>query len=211
MSISIFATDELPTDTEIIVETENSETLPDKMTAEDAEGIVDTFLSKIENLSTWIYVTFSGLSIGAIALITKTGVNKILPSIFELFRKSENKIDDRFLQYEGKIMGEFNTKVDGLIESIGKVESGLKGETENLEKVLSILLVFIMNSNESASAKAEMMSLLQGLKKYDGEIIDIVKKAQETIDKVKEEKKALAAPTPDLDKLIEEETINLKL
>ena len=34
---------------------------------------------------------------------------------------------------------------------------------------------------------------------------------KETIDKVKEEKKALASPTPDLDKLIEEETINLKL
>lgn len=208
-SVTAFAEGEIVPDTsegvtvEEEVQTPTAEDpLPDNMTTEDAEDIVDTFLSKIEDLSTWIYVTFSGLSIGAIAIVTKAGLNKIVPMLFDLFKKSDKNFDDRFTKYEN----EFGKQMNNLVNTVKAVKEELNSETTNLEKTLAVLTIFIMNSNESASAKAEMMELISGLKKYDGEISEIVAKAQEAIDSAKAEKKASLPATPDLDKLIEEET-----
>jgi hypothetical protein len=209
LSVTAFAEGEIVPDTsegvtvEEEVQTPTAEDpLPDNMTTEDAEDIVDDFLSKIEDLSTWVYVTFSGISIGAIAIITKVGLNKIVPMLFDLFKKSDKNMDDRFTKYEN----EFGKQMNMLVNTVKTVKEELNSETTNLEKTLAVLTIFIMNSNESASAKAEMMELISGLKKYDGEISEIVAKAQEAIDSAKAEKKASLPATPDLDKLIEEET-----
>ena len=58
------------------------------------------------------------------------------------------------------------------------------------------------------SAKSEILAMLTGIKKYSGNIGEIVAKAQAVIDKTKEEKIAEAPPTPVLDKFLEEETEN---
>jgi anion-transporting ArsA/GET3 family ATPase len=93
--------------------------------------------------------------------IVKWGIKKIFERIAENAHKTDTKIDDKLVAHKEEIM-----------EALNKVTDKLNNEMDNTDKMLEILSVFIMNSNEPASSKAEMMEMMHGLKKYNGNLAD---------------------------------------
>ena len=80
--------------------------------------------------------------------------------------------------------------------------------SENLDKLFAILSVAVLNIVKSESAKTEIIELLSGIKKYSGKVCEVVEQAQAAIEKSKSEKLSLTAPTPELDKMLEEAESN---
>ena len=70
----------------------------------------------------------------------------------------------------------------------------------------ALLTLFFTNVKMPESAKAEILEMASGIKKYEGTLEEMLAEAQKSIDTRHEEAVALAEPTPELDKLIEETT-----
>lgn len=167
--------------------------LPDNATEEDLRMYWETFKENISKLSVWLTAFLSTSGVAIMAYVVKWGITKILEKIADNARNTDTKIDDKLVAHKDEIMKAFD-----------KMSEKLNNTITNEEKMYEVLSVFILNSNEPASCKAEMLEMIAGIKKYNGELSEVVKKAQENIDKVRDEKVTLAGSTPELDKLVEE-------
>ena len=176
-----------------IEETNNTVELPEDLDEEGLRAYWDSFKENISKLSVWLIAFFSTSGVAIMGFIVKWGIKKIFERIAENAHRTDTKIDDKLLAHKDEIMAALN-----------KMTDKLNNEVANIDKMFEIMSVFIMNSNEPASSKAEMMEMMQGFKKYNGELADVVRQAQEDIDKHRDEKVALQNPTPELDKLVEE-------
>lgn len=167
--------------------------LPKDLDDEELNKFWEAFKENISKVSVWLTAFFSTSGVAIIAFVVKWGIGKIFDRIAENAHKTEAQLDDKLLVHKEEIMAatsNISNKVDNAIE--------------NMEKMFEIMAVEIMNSNEPASAKTEMMGMLQGLKKYSGDIPEVIKQAQDDIEKIKGEKVALQDAMPALDELIEE-------
>lgn len=180
---------------ETVMDTETNEVveLPSDMDEEGLRAYWESFKENVSKLSVWLIAFFSTSGVAIMGFIVKWGIKKIFERIAENAHKTDTKIDDRLLAHKEEIMA-----------ALDKMTDKLNNEVANIDKMFEIMSVFIMNSNEPASSKAEMMEMMQGFKKYNGELADVVRQAQEDIDKHRDEKVALQNPTPELDKLVEE-------
>lgn len=180
---------------ETVMDTETNEVveLPSDMDEEGLRAYWESFKENVSKLSVWLIAFFSTSGVAIMGFIVKWGIKKIFERIAENAHRTDTKIDDKLLAHKDEIM----TAIDKMTEK-------LNNEVANIDKMFEIMSVFIMNSNEPASSKAEMMEMMQGFKKYNGELADVVRQAQEDIDKHRDEKVALQNPTPELDKLVEE-------
>ena len=180
-------------DTTASEETGEMVELPKDLDDEALDKFWEAFKENISKVSVWMTALFSTSGVAIIAFVVKWGIGKIFDRIVENADKTETKLDDKLLEHKDEIMAavsNINSKVDNAIA--------------NMEKMFEIMAVEIMNSNEPASAKTEMMGMLQGLKKYSGDIPEIIKQAQDDIEKIKGEKIALQNAMPALEELIEE-------
>lgn len=167
--------------------------LPDDLDVEGLRAYWESFKENISKLSVWLIAFFSTSGVAIMGCIVKWGIKKIIERIVDNARKSDDKIDKKLEAHTKEIMAAVNNMTDEL-----------KNDTANMDKMFEIMSIFIMNSNEPASSKAEMMEMMMGFKKYDGNLADVVRQAQEDIEKHREEKVAMQSPTPELDALIEE-------
>jgi anion-transporting ArsA/GET3 family ATPase len=183
-------------DTVVDTETNNMVELPEDMDEEGLRAYWESFKENISKLSVWLIAFFSTSGVAIMGFIVKWGIKKIFERIAENAHRTDTKIDDKLLAHKDEIMA-----------ALDKMTEKLNNEVANIDKMFEIMSVFIMNSNEPASSKAEMMEMMQGFKKYNGELADVVRQAQEDIDKHREEKVALQNPTPELDELAKERNL----
>lgn len=227
LTLPVFATDEevpTPTDNTTIVETltegENEPstevdapteeiTLPDSMTGDDIKGYWEGFKETIANISVWMTGIFGVSGVAAIGFVAKWAFTKIFDKITENASRTESKIDDKLVKNRTAIEGLVNNKVDILTSELTKLEQATQTTIENQDKINALLTLFFTNVKISESAKAEILAIAAGIKKYEGDLAGIVAEAQKAIDKTHEEQVALAEPTPELDKLIEETYMKL--
>jgi anion-transporting ArsA/GET3 family ATPase len=183
------------TETEGATEGETGVTveLPEDLDEEGLRAYWESFKENISKLSVWLIAFFSTSGVAIMGFIVKWGIKKIFERIADNAHKTDTKIDDKLLAHKDEIMA-----------ALDKMTDKINNEMANMDKMFEIMSVFIMNSNEPASSKAEMMEMMQGFKKYNGSIAEVVRQAQEDIDKHKAEKAAMQNPTPELDQLIEE-------
>ena len=220
LTLPVFATDEVetpPTESTSIVETvtegENEPTtgtedvaLPDSMTGEDIEGYWNGFKDMLANISVWMTAVFGVSGVAAMGYISKWAFNKIFDKIAENASKTESKLDDKLVENRAEITGLVNTKIDSLATEVTKLEKATQTTLENQVKIDVLLTLFFTNVKMPESAKAEILAIATGIKKYEGDLAGIVAEAQKAIDATHEEAVALAEPTPELDKLIESTT-----
>ena len=220
LTLPVFATDVTetpPTENTPIVETltegENlpstdteGVTLPDSMTWEDIEGYWNGLKDMVANFSVWMTALFGVSGVAAMGFIAKWAFRIIFDKIAENATKTESKLDDKLVESRGAIEALVSKKIDTLAIELTKLEKSTQTTIENQAKIDALLTLFFTNVKISDSARAEILAIATGIKKYEGDLAGIVAEAQAAIDKTHEEQIAAAEPTPELDKLIEETT-----
>ena len=212
-SFGVEDTEVIPTeDTTVIenaTESENTTEMPDSMTTEDVENYWNDFKDMITNSSIWAMI-----ATGLVTLLGSTGVIKSgLKKIVELVMDKADTATIRVaLQgMEAELKKEYNAQYGEISERLKGYEESIKTTADNEQTLYAVLALFMTNCKIPDSAKSEIIAMLTGIKKYSGNIGEIVEKAQAVIDKTKEEKIAEAPATPELDKLLNEENTYMKL
>ena len=180
------------TTTEVITETEVVEGMTEKHLSEYWES----FKQKISDSATW-----TSIGAGVLTIISTSGVigysfKKIIAIL--LNKADKESVKKEISDLEEHIMSEYNTNNKMISERLENTE-------KNEEKLFAILSVFMLNCKIPDCAKAEIMAMLTDIKKYSGDISEIVEKAQEAIENAQNEKMSLEPPAPELEKLLEEE------
>lgn len=187
------------------VATESTE-MPDSMTTEDAENYWEGFIETFTNSSIWAMIATGLVTLLGSTGIVKSGLKKIVGLVVD---KADNAtIKAEFKKLEDELKKEYNSQYGDIAERLKGYEESIKTTADNEQTLYAVLGLFMTNCKIPESAKAEILALLTGIKKYSGDIGEIVAKAQAVIDKTKEEKIADAPPTPELDKLLKEENEN---
>lgn len=180
------------TTTEVTTETE----VVEGMTEKDLSEYWESFKQKISDSATW-----TSIGAGVLTIISTSGIvgyafKKIIALLLD--KADKESVKKEIVDLKEHITSEYNTNNKMIAERLEKTEN-------NEEKLFAILSVFMLNCKIPDCAKAEIMSLLTGIKKYNGDISEIVEKAQEAIENAQNEKMSLEPPAPELDKLLEEE------
>lgn len=228
--------DELVTDVETapevdapVVDNTVDNTVTDTPTEEAVTAEWEVFKAKITDTATWTMIGAGLLT----AIATIGVVKKKFGVIVDAFNSVVSLLGIK--KGEGGEGGEGGKDGETVVGAIKKVKSDLvvelksayKEEFENIrtdmqyykdelknkenneQRLYAILTLFMTNCKISDSAKAEILNILADVKKYEGDIIEVVSQAQEAIDKEVEEQLKIAEPTPTLDKLLEEEYMEL--
>ena len=218
LTIPAFATEDVvpdPTENTPVVETvtegvnepstEVSEevVLPDSMTVEDLEGYWNSFKDMLANVSVWLTTIFGVSGVAAMGFIAKWAFNKIFDKIAENASKTETKLDDKLVESREAIENAVSKKIDTFATELTRLEKQTQTSLENQDKMYALLTLFFTNVKMPESAKAEILEMASGIKKYEGTLEEMLAEAQKSIDTRHEEAVALAEPTPELDKLVE--------
>jgi hypothetical protein len=179
--------------TDAVVVPEDAEK-PAEEATDASDEVWESFKTKITDTATW---TMIGTAILTILTVLAT-VKKAVVTISDLVGK---KADNDTIKEEIKKMKDaFKDDCNVLSEMMENYES-------NEQKLYAIFTLFMTNCKISESAKTEILNILSGVKKYEGSPAEIVAKAQESIDKAKEESDT--GETPTLDALVTEEYMDL--
>lgn len=180
------------TTTEVTTETE----VVEGMTEEDLNEYWESFKKKISDSATWTSIGAGVLTIISTSGIVGYSLKKILALL--LNKADKESVKKEISDLKEHIMGEYNTNNKMIADKLENTE-------KNEEKLFAILSVFMLNCKIPDCAKAEIMALLTDIKKYSGDISEIVEKAQEAIENAQNQKMSLESPAPELEKLLEEE------
>ncbi len=182
----------IPAETEAVV-------LPDNMTDEDVNEMWESVKDNVSKFTVWLTAFMSTSGVAIIALVVKWGIGKIFEKIAENAKNTDIKLDDKLVAHREEIVTKVNASIDSMAAALIDVEKKVATTTANEEKMFAIMSIAFLNTVHSESAKAEIMELLSDIKHYDGGTEAIVKKAQESIEKAKED---VETPTPTLDALV---------
>lgn len=166
------------------------------MTEEDLNEYWESFKKKISDSATWTSIGAGVLTIISTSGIVGYSLKKILALL--LNKADKESVKKEISDLKEHIMGEYNTNNKMIADKLENTE-------KNEEKLFAILSVFMLNCKIPDCAKAEIMALLTDIKKYSGDISEIVEKAQEAIENAQNQKMSLESPAPELEKLLEEE------
>lgn len=197
--------------TENATESENkpSTEMPDSMTTEDVENYWNDFKDMITNSSIWAMIATGLVTLLGSTGIVKGGLKKVVELVMD---KADNATIRVALKgTEAELKKDYNARFGEISERLKGYEESIKTTADNEQTLYAVLALFMINCKISESAKAEIIAMLTGIKKYSGNIGEIVEKAQAVIEKTKEEKIADAPATPELDKLLNEENNYMKL
>lgn len=174
----------------------------------------DAFKEKITDSATWTMLGASGLTIITVILV----VAKKFGVIIEAFKNIKKLLglskDDDTLTGEIKKVGDnlvkeikesYTNEVSSLKNMMEKYEKELQIRENNEEIIYTVLTLFIINCKISDSARTEILDMITGVKKYSGDIQEVIEEVQKAIENAKEEE----PHTPTLDELIVENYMEL--
>lgn len=174
--------------------------LPDSMTEKELNEYWESFKKKISDTATWTSIGAAILTIISTSGVAGYGFKKIFAVLINKADKESVKKD--ILDLKEHIVGEYNANHSKIAERLENTES-------NEQKLIAILTVFMLNCKIPDCAKAEIMAMLTDIKKYSGDIADIVAQAQESIENAQNEKMSLEPPAPELEQLLKESKMKL--
>lgn len=195
---------------------EGSNTPVEETPTEEAETPSIDFAelkAKIADSATW---TMLGSAI--ITVITVVGVvaSKFsgVAALLETFKgvligkANKEDVDGALDNVEKNLKKEFKEayvkNFDSLTAMLKRQEKALQTTQENEQKLYAMLTLFMTNCKISESAKAEILNLAADVKKYEGDVFEVVSQAQEVIDADIAEKEKDTPATPVLDEIIQE-------
>jgi predicted ribosome quality control (RQC) complex YloA/Tae2 family protein len=194
---------------EVTVPTEPTEevVLPDAMTEEDVEGYWEDFKAKITDSATWTMIGAALMTVLTTVATIKSGLDKFKALVHS---KADNEtVQASLKEIENELKKDFNANYKKLETTLERYENALKNTDDNEQKMYAILTLFMTNCKISESAKAEILAIIADVKKYNGDISEVVEKAQEAIEKAKKEAEDETPPTPTLDKMLGEDYMEL--
>lgn len=171
--------------------------LPDSMTETDVNEYWESFKRKISDTATWTSIGAALLTIISTSGVVGYGFKKIIAMLIN--KADKDSVKKEIVDLKDNILGEYNANHTLIAERLQQTEN-------NEQKLIAILSIFMLNCKIPDCAKAEIMAMLTDIKKYSGDVSEIVGKAQEEINKAQNEKMLLEPPAPDLEKLLEEES-----
>lgn len=191
--------------TDVLEETPVVDEAPVEATEEADEW--DAFKDKITDSATW---TMIGAALATI-LATVGTVKSKFEGIASLVK---NKADDAAVKgalkdLENDLKKAYNNNHKEISDTLKRYEEALANTEANEQRLYAILTLFMTNCKISESAKAEILNILSNVKKYEGNISEFVAQAQEAIDEAIKEKEADTPPTPTLDKMLDEDYMDL--
>lgn len=194
--------EENATEEEIALPTED-ETTP----ADGTEDEWETFKSKITDSATWTMIGAALMTILTTVATVKSKFDKISSLVNG---KADNEtIKGALKDMEKDLRKAYNDNHKEVTAAMKLYSEAMKNTEENEQRMYAILTLFMTNCKISESAKAEILNILADVKKYDGDISAVVAQAQEAIDEAVKEAEGNAPPTPTLDKLLEEDYMEL--
>lgn len=173
----------------------------------DADDEWETFKSKITDSATW---TMIGAALATI-LATVGTVKSKFDGIASLVK---NKADDAAVKgalkdLEDDLKKAYNSNHKEISATLKRYEEALANTEANEQRLYAILTLFMTNCKISESAKTEILNIISNVKKYEGNISEFVEQAQEAIDEAIKEKEGETPPTPNLDKMLNEDYMDL--
>lgn len=203
-------TEETPVegDTAIVEgETTPEEDLTAPVEDESAEDAWEQIKAKISDSATWTMIGAALMTILTTVATVKSKFDKISSLV-------HNKADNETLKgalkdMEKDLRETYNTNHKEVSATMKRYEEALKNTEANEQRLYAILTLFMTNCKISESAKAEILNILADVKKYDGDIIEVVAQAQEAIDEAVKEAEGQVPPTPNLDRLLDEDYMEL--
>lgn len=167
----------------------------------------DAFKDKITDSATW---TMIGAALATI-LATVGTVKSKFDGIASLVKNKadEDAVKGALKDLESDLKKAYNTNHKEISATLKRYEEALANTEANEQRLYAILTLFMTNCKISESAKAEILNILSDVKKYEGNISEFVAQAQEAIDEAIKEKEGETPPTPNLDKLLDEDYMDL--
>lgn len=189
--------------TEAVTEAETASTAEDENKNDEWE----TFKSKITNTATWTMIGAALMTILTTVGTVKSNFDKISSLVSK--KADGEDMKDALKEVEKDLRAAYNEKYDDIAKILLRYEEALKNTDANEQKLYAILTLFMTNCKISESAKAEILNIIADVKKYEGAVADIVDKAQEAINEAIKEAEENTPPTPALDRLLEEDYMEL--
>jgi hypothetical protein len=190
---------------------EETETAPEAATEAETAVQEDTaptadeweaFKAKITDTATWTMI-------GAALMTILTTVGTVKSNFDKISSLVGKKADDETLRgalkdAEKELKEIYNEKHDEIAKVMQRYEDALKNFEANEQKLYAILTLFMTNCKISESAKAEILNILADVKKYEGDVGEVVAQAQEAINEAIKDAEENSLPTPTLDQMLEE-------
>jgi hypothetical protein len=200
-------------------ELEQIKDMVEKLTeAEDISEIKEL----ISSSSTWVIIGAGIIIILSVCGIVKNKFGVIINAfnaILGFFGKDKNENGDPVTLSEAlkdvrdkvvkEVKEEIHTEYSEFSKTLKIYREELKNREDNEQRLYAILTLFMTNCKISESAKAEILNILADVKKYDGDISEVVAQAQEAINEAVRDAESKAAPTPTLDEMLEEDYMDL--
>lgn len=183
-----------PTDEETAPTGENSAPTNDEW---------ETFKAKITDSATWTMIGTGLVTILTILGTVKSKFDKISSLVHN--KADNDTIKGELAALQKELKKAYNDNHKEVSAVMKRYEEALKTTAENEQKLYAILTLFMTNCKISESAKTEILNLLTDVKKYSGDVNEVVAQVQEAIEKVKEE----APATPTLDQMLDEDYMDL--
>lgn len=201
------ATTEIVTDittelaTEALTDATEGETAPVEEGADEWEA----FKAKITDSATWTMI-------GAALVTILTTVGTVKSKFDKIMSLVHNKADNETIKgalkdVENDLKEAYTKNHKEVSETLKRYEEALRNTEANEQRLYAIITLFMTNCKISESAKSEILGILADVKKYEGDVSAFVAQAQEAINKKKAEEKV--SETPHLDKLLEEDYMEL--
>lgn len=194
--------------TDVITETTEPVEGTEEVTApveEDDEW--ENFKAKITDTATWTMIGAALMTILTTVGTVKSKFDKISSLVHT--KADNDTIKGALKDMEKELREAYNTNHKEVSATMRRYEEALKNTEANEQRLYAILTLFMTNCKISDSAKAEILNILADVKKYDGDISEVVAQAQEAIDEAVREAEGKMPPTPTLDKLLEEDYMDL--
>ena len=176
-------------------------------TDDSAEEAWENLKAKITDSALWTMIGAALMTVLSVVATIKKTFDKI--SVLVHGKADNETVQSALKDMEKDLKETFKDNYKEISATMNRYEGALKNYEANEQRLYAILTLFMTNCKISESAKAEILNILADVKKYDGDISEVVAQAQEAIDEAIKDAEGKAAPTPTLDRMLEEDYMEL--
>lgn len=188
-------------------EEETAPTEENSAPTDDADEAWEELKAKITDSATWTMIGAGLMTILTVLATVKKTFDKI--SVLIHGKADNESVKGALDDMEKHLKATFKDNYKEIADTMKRYEGALKSYEANEQRLYAILTLFMTNCKISESAKAEILNILADVKKYDGDINEVVAQAQEAIDEAIKDAEGKAAPTPTLDRMLEDDYMEL--
>lgn len=174
---------------------------------DDADEAWEELKAKITDSATWTMIGAGLMTVLTVVATVKKTFDKF--SILVHGKADNETVKGAIKDLENDLKKTFKDNHKEIAATMKRYEGALHNYEANEQRLYAILTLFMTNCKISESAKAEILNILADVKKYDGDISEVVAQAQEAIDEAIKDAEEKAAPTPTLDQMLEEDYMEL--